>query len=180
MGLKALSNAISQLRVSLVLACLRLSSNVSQLLRRHVVLFLFFQVQVTDKVDNIAQLSSIGLFCSPPGKWTRVGNLCLHWKIQTWATKQLNKLPRFGKFRSHFPFFMVDPLSTTRTKFATLKGRGAHVEDEAIMVVSMPAVHPLHVGGGLLVVHRVGWVGWKQTLSAYLSKKLCSVKCILT
>ena len=75
---------------------------------------------------------------------------------------------------------MVDPLSTTRTKFATLKGRGAHVEDEAIMVVSVPAVHPLHVGGGLLVVHRVGWVGWKQTLSAYLSKKLCSVKCFLT
>ena len=47
---------------------------------------------------------------------------------------------------------MVDPLSTTRTKFATLKGRGAHVEDEAIMVVSVPAVHPLHVGGGLLAV----------------------------
>ena len=81
------SNAISQFRVCLVSACSRLSSSVSQLLRRHVMLFLFFKIQVTDKVDNISQLSSLGLFCSPPGKWTRVGNIYFYWNIQTGATK---------------------------------------------------------------------------------------------
>lgn len=51
----------------------------------------------------------------------------------------------------------------------TIKRRRLHVEDEAVVVVAMGAVHPLDVSGGVLVMHRRCRILWETPLVASLA-----------
>ena len=121
--------------------------------------FLLFKVEVTDKIYNVPQLASLSLLCSPPERVVR----CKRAKCLS------KRSPSFCKLWGDSPLLMVNPLPATRTKLAAFKGWGSHVEYEAVVVVGMATVNPLHMGRSFFVVHCFSRVRWKQALSTYLS-----------
>ena len=142
-----------------------LKSHLSQSFWSHMMFFLLFEIEVADKINDVSQLPSLCLFCSPPKSESEC--VLSGWKRRKpghWLSS-----PCFRKLWSNFPLFVVNPLPAAGAQFARLFERwGSHIKYETIMVVGMPTVNPLHMRSRLLVVNCLTGVRWKQALSTNL------------
>jgi hypothetical protein len=132
----------------------------------HVVLLVILYVQIPYKIHHITQLPCLSLLTRPPEMQI---SQPVAWFANVTPTFYVHYPPCFSKFWSDFPLLVINPIPTSGTILPSSEWRTFQVKNEAVVVIRVAAVHPLHVGSGLLVVNSVGWVGGEETLPTDLT-----------